>query len=316
MHSYKQAGVDIERGERIVRFLKGLQSPALGKGIGAFAAGLELDTTGYRHPVILAGCDGVGTKLLVARELRCYDTVGIDLVAMCVNDLLASGARALMFQDYIACGRIDETVLQPVLGGIVRGCELAECTLTGGETAEMPDMYDDADLDLAGFAVGLAERDALLPRTEAMAAGDLLVGLPSSGIHSNGLSLARKVLATSDWADLLIPTRIYAGEMRALLATGAVLGASHITGGGLTGNVPRMLPEHLGPELRYDWPVPELFERIRSSGGVAAGEMRRVFNMGLGMVLVVRATGLDSVRNAAAQGGFSVLEVGRLVERG
>ncbi len=202
-----------------------------------------------RHPVLLTTTDGVGTKILVAQRLGKLDTVGIDLVAMCVNDLVVCGARPVQFLDYIACGRIHEERLQALMKGIVRGCELAGCRLGGGETAEMPDVYGPDEFDLAGFAVGAVEKDALLPRLAEIRAGDVILGIASSGIHSNGLSLARKALPERAWSLLLEPTRIYAPEMAALCATGHVLAAAHVTGSGLHGNLERVVPEGLADRL-------------------------------------------------------------------
>lgn len=285
--SYDDAGVSVARGESFAAYLAGLDSPAVGR-IGGFSGGLEIDASRYRRPVLLSTTDGVGTKLLVARELGVWDTVGIDLVAMCVNDLAVCGADPAVFLDYIACGRIDESVLRQIAAGIVAGCEQAECTLAGGETAELPDMYAADDVDLAGFATGIAERDEQLPRPQTMVAGDLVVGLASSGIHSNGLSLARKVVPAGDRAalrEILTPTRIYVRELRA--ARSIIKGAAHVTGGGLVANLERALPDGLRPRIAWDWDVPPVFDLISSAGDIAAEEMRRVFNMGVGIAMVV-----------------------------
>jgi phosphoribosylformylglycinamidine cyclo-ligase len=237
--------------------------------------------------MLLCAADGIGTKVLVARKLSRFDTLGIDLVAMCANDLLVSGAAPFLFQDYIACGRIDEETLHPVMRGIVKGCELAQCELSGGETAELPDMYGRDDFDLAGFCTGLVEKDRLLPKTADIEEGDVLLGLPSSGIHSNGLSLARGVLSEEEeWLELLSPTRIYRREMDSLLSTDRILAAAHITGGGLFGNLRRVLPAHLQPLLSFDWSRSWIFDRIQSKGKISDEEMRRVFNMGIGIALV------------------------------
>lgn len=311
MKSYRDAGVDMDKGDRFVDFIKGMRSPAIDPGIGGFSAAIDVAALGMRHPVLLTTTDGVGTKILVAQRLGKLDTVGIDLVAMCVNDLLVCGARPVQFLDYIACGRIQEERLQALMHGIVRGCELAGCRLGGGETAEMPDVYGPDEFDLAGFAVGAAERDELLPRLPGIRAGDLVLGIASSGIHSNGLSLARKVLPERDWGLLLEPTRIYAPEMAALLATGLVLAAAHVTGSGLQGNLERVVPEGLKLSLSFDWPQPEVFVRLRA-GGVAEEEMRAVFNCGIGLALVAHPGDAPALEAAARVAGFPLLRIGSL----
>lgn len=315
MKSYSQAGVDIDRGDRFVDFIRSIRSRAVDPGIGGFSGALPLDALGYRSPVLMTTTDGTGTKLLVARALGRFDTIGIDLVAMNVNDLLVCGARPLVFLDYIACGRIHEERMQDIMRGIVRGCELAGCSLGGGETAEMPDLYSVDDFDLAGFAVGMAEKDEVLPRKELIRAGDLILGIPSSGIHSNGLSLARKVIPESDtrgWEEMLKPTLIYAGEMRALTVTRKVLAAAHITGGGLFGNLTRVIPDDLTPRFSFDWPVPWIFGRIQELGGVAEEEMRAVFNLGIGIALVAHPEDAAVLEAAAGREGFPLLRIGTL----
>ncbi len=315
MKSYRDAGVDMDKGDRFVDFIKAIRSPAIDPGIGGFSAAIDVASLGMRDPVLLTTTDGVGTKILVAQRLGKLDTVGIDLVAMCVNDLVVCGARPVQFLDYLACGRIQEDRLQALMKGIVRGCELAGCRLGGGETAEMPDVYGPDEFDLAGFAVGAAEKDRLLPRLADIRAGDVLLGIASSGIHSNGFSLARKALPEREWGLLLEPTRIYAPEMAALCGTGHVLAAAHITGSGLYGNLERVVPDDLRIRFTFDWPVPEVFRRIQEAGGVAEAEMRAVFNLGIGIALVAhpdRAAALDA---AARGGGFSLLRIGTL-ERG
>lgn len=289
--TYKDAGVDIEKGDRFAAFIKKMNSPAIGGNIGSFAGGLELDLSKYTNPVMLSATDGVGTKLLVAKKLGKFDTLGIDLVAMCVNDLIVCGAAPMMFLDYIATGKIDETVLQSLMKGIVNGCEQADCVLAGGETAEMPDVYSKDDFDLAGFSVGLVEKKHLLPKKSNMRAGDIILGLPSTGIHSNGLSLARKAIAgepESIWAELLTPTKIYINSVDHLIHQDCILGAAHITGGGLTGNIARICPDNCRPKLYRNWPVPDIFNRIKTSGNLSSGEMDKVFNMGIGLALVVK----------------------------
>ncbi|HUZ18040.1 MAG TPA: phosphoribosylformylglycinamidine cyclo-ligase [Spirochaetia bacterium] len=314
--TYASAGVDIDKGDRFVEFIRSMPSRAVSKEIGGFSGGFEIDTQKYRRPVVLSTTDGVGTKLLVAQRVGRFDTVGIDLVAMCVNDLIVCGAAPASFLDYIACGSIDETVLREIMKGIVAGCELADCPLTGGETAELPGMYRPGELDLAGFAVGVAEHDELLPKKESIVAGDVVLGLPSAGIHSNGLSLARKALADaapSLWEELLRPTKIYVRDLRTLFETRAVLAAAHITGGGLEGNFARVIPPGLRAVFRYDWAVPDIFRAIRDAAGIDENEMRRVFNMGIGIAFVVHATERDSVLDHAARSGITAVEIGELV---
>ena len=315
MKTYSEAGVDIDRGDRFVDFIRSIRSRAVDTGIGGFSSALPLDTLGFKSPVLMTTTDGTGTKLLVARKLGRYDTIGIDLVAMNVNDLVVCGAKPIVFLDYIACARIDETRMHAVIQGIVRGCEIAGCSLGGGETAEMPDLYGADDFDLAGFAVGLAEKESVLPRKADIRAGDLILGLASSGIHSNGLSLARKVIPESDragWEEMLIPTRIYAREMGVLTGTGKVLAAAHITGGGLYGNLQRVIPDVLTPKFSFDWPVPSIFDRIRSAGGVSDTEMRSVFNLGIGIAMIAHPADRDELRARGKEAGFELLDIGVL----
>jgi phosphoribosylformylglycinamidine cyclo-ligase len=315
MKTYSEAGVDIDRGDRFVDFIKSIRSKAVGAGIGGFSAALPLDALGFKRPVLMTTADGTGTKLLVAKKLEKYDTIGIDLVAMNVNDLLVCGARPIVFLDYIACGRIDEIRLHGIIRGIVRGCEIAGCSLGGGETAEMPDLYGEEDFDLAGFAVGMAEQDGVLPLKEEIRAGDLVLGLRSSGIHSNGLSLARKIIPESDaaaWQEMLIPTLIYTREMGILLESGQVLAAAHITGGGLYGNLQRVIPDSLEPRFTFDWKVPPLFGKIQTLGGISDREMRSVFNMGIGIAMIVHPGAKDGLVELAQRSGFDLLEIGVL----
>jgi len=315
MKTYSEAGVDISRGDRFVDFIKSIRSKAVGAGIGGFSAALPLDALGFKRPVLMTTTDGTGTKLLVARKLAKYDTIGIDLVAMSVNDLIVCGAKPVVFLDYIACGRIDENRLHEIMRGIVRGCEIAGCSLGGGETAEMPDLYGEEDFDLAGFAVGIAEQDGMLPLKEEIRPGDLVLGLRSSGIHSNGLSLARKVIPESDsaaWEEMLTPTLIYTREMGILLGSGQVLAAAHITGGGLYGNLQRVLPDTLAPRFSFDWKVPPLFEKIQTLGGVSEKEMRSVFNLGIGIAMIVHPGAKHGLVELAQRSGFELLEIGVL----
>jgi phosphoribosylformylglycinamidine cyclo-ligase len=313
---YEKAGVSIRKGDDFAEFIKGIPSRAVSRGLGGFAGGAPLDLKGYAEPMLLTCTDGVGTKLLVAKKLGKWDTVGIDLVAMSVNDLAVCGAQPLQFLDYIACGRIRDSVLHDVIKGVVAGCELAGCELTGGETAEMPDLYAEDDIDLAGFAVGVVDRPKALPRTELIEEGDLILGMPSSGVHSNGYSLARKCVDPDDlgtWEELLVPTRIYVREVLALIGTGAVLAAAHITGSGLAGNVDRVLPKGHSAQFSWDWPEPPIFAKIRKGGNVAEAEMRSVFNMGIGMAIVAKPGDEAGLRARARDEGVELLRIGTVV---
>ncbi|MFH2115853.1 MAG: phosphoribosylformylglycinamidine cyclo-ligase [Spirochaetota bacterium] len=314
---YKSAGVDMDEGDRFADFIRNMPSRAVDKGIGGFAGGLSIKAAAsMRDPVLLSTTDGVGTKILVARKTGRWDTIGIDLVAMNVNDLIVCGCRPLNFLDYIACGRVDSVKLQAVIKGIVLGCEEADCVLTGGETAEMPDLYAQDDIDLAGFCTGIVDRADMLPRLADMAEGDVILGLPSSGVHSNGYSLARKCVRDDDelaWDQLLTPTRIYVRELGKLIDTGRVLAAAHITGSGLEGNFPRVLPPGLSGDFSWDWPRPPIFDTIAKGGSVPEAEMRRVFNLGVGMAFVVKARDADEVLAYAAGEGIEAFRMGRLV---
>ena len=332
--TYKDAGVDIDAGDRLVDRIKPLAAatrrPELLGGIGGFA-GLCGLPAGYREPVLVSGTDGVGTKLKLAFAADAHDTIGIDLVAMCVNDIVTVGAEPLFFLDYFATGRLDVDRGEAVVRGIAEGCSQAGCMLLGGETAELPGFYQDGEYDLAGFAVGVVEREEILDG-KAVRAGDLLLGLASSGLHSNGYSLARRALLeeaklsldeTPDGFDstlgeaLLRPTRIYVKAVRAALqaASGAVHALCHVTGGGIPGNLPRVLPEGLGADVRADHPVPPIFDLIAKSGGVELAEMRRTFNLGVGLVLAVTPDAAPAVRSALEAAGETVFELGTVVER-
>lgn len=290
---YSSAGVDIEAGDRFARHIASIQSPALRGSIGGFAGAISLDLKDIPDPVLLSTTDGVGTKLLVAERMKRFNTIGVDLVAMCVNDLAVCGAAPLQFLDYIACGSISSTPLNEIMDGIVLGCELAGCALSGGETAEMPDVYAPGSFDLAGFCTGVVSRSRMLPRQNLIKPGDVVYGIPSTGIHSNGLSLARKALSDAPehvYAQLLEPTRIYVSELEFLTQHPAILAAAHITGGGLFGNLSRVLPEGVNLELTWDWPVPDVFRHIAGYGSIAEAEMKKVFNMGMGIAFVVEQT--------------------------
>lgn len=291
----------------------------------------DLKAAGFTDPVLVAATDGVGTKLRIALDCGIHDTVGIDLVAMCVNDLVVQGAEPLFFLDYFACGSLDTAVAESVVSGIAAGCTQAGCALIGGETAEMPGMYDGADYDLAGFAVGAAERGTLLGG-DAATEGDVAFGLASSGLHSNGFSLARKVVAAGNltWASeapfqagatigecLMEPTRIYVKSCLAALKTGGVRGFAHITGGGLLENLPRVFKENLAAELwTGSWPTPAVFDWIAGTGKIDPSEMLRTFNCGIGMAVIAAPDKADAVRAALALHGETVFEIGRIIPRG
>ncbi|MGE0791563.1 MAG: phosphoribosylformylglycinamidine cyclo-ligase [Sandaracinaceae bacterium] len=329
--TYRDAGVDIDAGDRLVDRIKPLamktRIPEVLGGIGGFA-GLCKIPDGLREPVLVSGTDGVGTKLRVAFLTGVHDTVGIDLVAMCVNDIVTVGARPLFFLDYFATGKLDVDVATAVVSGIAKGCELAGCALLGGETAEMPGSYPADEYDLAGFAVGVVDRAQLLDGTQ-VAEGDALIAVPSSGLHSNGYSLARKVLFDHaglgvehrpDGLDatlgelLLTPTRIYAKTVTAALAAGGVHAICHVTGGGLPGNLPRVLPDGLGAEVHADAGTrPAIFELLQRLGGVSDAEMRRTFNLGVGLVLAVDDASKAAVTAALEAAGEAPFTLGRVI---
>jgi phosphoribosylformylglycinamidine cyclo-ligase len=318
--TYRDAGVDIAAGNELARRISPLarstSRPEVVGDVGGFA-GIMAIPAGYREPLLVSGTDGVGTKLKLAFATGRHDTVGIDLVAMCVNDIVTVGAEPLFFLDYLATGRLDLGVAEAVVGGVAAGCRQAGCALLGGETAEMPGMYAEGEYDLAGFAVGVVERELLLDGTRVRA-GDAVVGLPSSGLHSNGYSLARKVLLDdgSGWSEvapelgrsmadeLLEPTRIYAGAVKALREAGAeVHGLAHITGGGLLENPPRCVADE-ALAFRLDaatWEVPPVMELIARRGGIATEEMYRTFNMGLGLIIVAPADQAGAVVELLAE---------------
>ena len=315
--SYEEAGVSIDKGDKFASFIGSLKSKAVSRSIGGFAGGIAIDTKKYKNPIMLSTTDGVGTKLMIAQELGIYDTVGIDLVAMSVNDLIVCGAAPQTFLDYIACGKIHEDVLHQIIKGVVDGCEQAECTLAGGETAEMPDVYGSDDFDLAGFAVGIVDKDKMLPRKKNIKKGDIILGLPSVGIHSNGLSLARKVIDKKDKAgrrELLKPTKIYVKELKKLIAKDNIEAAAHITGGGLTGNLIRTLPKTVKPVFDTKaWEVPEIFKKIQRNGGIDPVEMERVFNMGIGIAMVVKKNNVDDVLSFAKRSKIAIRVIGEIV---
>ncbi len=313
--TYRDAGVDIDAGDALVEaikpFAKRTLRPEVLAGIGGFGALAEIPKK-YRQAVLVSGTDGVGTKLKLAFELQRHDTVGIDLVAMSVNDILTQGAEPLFFLDYFACGKLDVAVATEVVKGIARGCELAGCALIGGETAEMPGMYAEGEYDLAGFALGVVEKEPIRP-------GDAILGLAASGPHSNGYSLIRRILERAKpprGIDLLEPTRIYVKPVLKLLDSVPVKGLAHITGGGLVGNVPRILPEKTGAVIeKASWPRPTVFEWLQREGKVAEAEMHRVFNCGIGMAVVVAAADADAAMRALSGAGETVFRIGRIEAR-
>ena len=328
--SYRDAGVDIDAGDELVERIKPLAKKTMREGvlagIGGFGALFEVPKR-YKEPVLVSGTDGVGTKLKLAFHLNKHDTVGIDLVAMSVNDILVQGAEPLFFLDYFACGKLDVETATQVVAGIARGCELAGCALIGGETAEMPSMYPDGEYDLAGFAVGAVEKSAII-NGSSIVPGDVVLGLASSGAHANGYSLVRKIIerANPDFnADfhgralrdvLMEPTRIYVKPLLALIKSLPVKGMAHITGGGLTENVPRVLGEGLTALLQRDaWPMPPLFTWLQQHGGVADAEMHRVFNCGIGMAVIVAAADAKRAMAELAAAGESVWRIGAIAAR-
>jgi len=328
--SYRDAGVDIDAGDALVEAIKPfakrtMRDGVLG-GIGGFGALFELGKK-FKEPVLVSGTDGVGTKLKLAFELNRHATVGIDLVAMSVNDILVQGAEPLFFLDYFACGKLDVATATDVVKGIAQGCELAGCALIGGETAEMPGMYPDGEYDLAGFAVGAVEKARLIDGKQ-IAPGDVVLGLASSGVHSNGYSLVRKIIAVAKpdldadfdgrtLADaLMAPTRIYVKPLLALMAALEVKGLVHITGGGLLENIPRVLQGHLTAELRRDgWQMPPLFGWLQRHGGVADTEMHRVFNCGIGMAVIVAAEHAEAAMAQLQAAGEMVYRIGAIRAR-
>lgn len=333
--TYADAGVSIDAGDALIDRIKPLAKmtarPGADVALGGFGGAFDLKAAGFEDPVLVSGTDGVGTKLRIAIDTGVLNTVGIDLVAMCVNDILAQGAEPLFFLDYFATGRLDPAKAEQVIAGIAKGCQLSACALIGGETAEMPGMYEGEDFDLAGFVVGAAERGQLLPLKSDMKAGDPLIGISSSGPHSNGYSLIRKVVEISGlkWSDpspfsdnqtvaeaLLEPTKIYVTQLLPLIRDGLVKGLAHITGGGLTENTPRMLPSHLTPVYDFDsWERPAVFNWLQDTGGIAESEMQRAFNCGIGMVVTCDPEHADKIVDALVSAGEAVRVIGHLVEK-
>ena len=328
--SYRDAGVDIDAGDSLVENIKPLAKrtlrPEVLAGIGGFGSLFEVPKK-FRNPVLVSGTDGVGTKLKLAFELNKHDTVGIDLVAMSVNDILVQGAEPLFFLDYFACGKLDVATATDVVKGIALGCEQAGCALVGGETAEMPGMYPAGEYDLAGFAVGCVEKDAIIDGTK-IKEGDVIFGLASSGAHSNGYSLIRKLIdlsgvdLSSDFHGqpfrdvIMAPTRIYVQSLLKLIHAVEVKGMAHITGGGLTGNVPRILPDDLTADIDSTaWPIPPLFQWLQQQGNVTHDEMHRTFNCGIGMIVIVAPSVADEAKALLETSGERVYHIGSLRKR-
>ena len=330
--TYAEAGVDIDAGEALVEAIKPLARatarPGADASLGGFGALFDLKAAGYADPLLVTTTDGVGTKLKIAFLTGRHDTVGIDLVAMCVNDLLAQGAEPLMFLDYYATGKLDVDAARRVVAGIAEGCRQAGCALVGGETAEMPGMYAGGDYDLAGFSVGALERGRALPRLDAQQPSDLLIGLASSGPHSNGYSLIRRVVERTGlgWEAeapfepgvslaeaLMRPTRIYVKTVLPLMKADMVKGAAHITGGGLIENPPRAIAKHLQPKFDWQaWTLPPVFDWLQREGGVADAELRRTFNCGVGFMLVVEPALAPAVMAALLNAGEEAFVIGEL----
>ena len=333
--SYKDAGVDIDAGDALIERIKPLAKKTMREGvlagIGGFGALFEVPKR-YKEPVLVSGTDGVGTKLKLAFEWQMHDTVGIDLVAMSVNDVLVQGAEPLFFLDYFACGKLDVDTAAAVIGGIALGCELSGCALIGGETAEMPGMYPSGEYDLAGFAVGVVEKSKILTG-QSVKPGDVVLGLASSGVHSNGFSLVRKVIERAQQTDggglpatldgqpfrqaVMQPTRLYVKPVLAALAAHPIKALAHITGGGLLENIPRVLPEGTAAHLKKgSWPKTELFAWLQKVAGIDDIEMNRTFNNGIGMVVVLAAAEAAACAQTLRAAGETVYEIGAITERG
>ena len=329
--SYKDAGVDIDAGDALIERIKPLAKKTMREGvlagIGGFGAMFEVPKR-YKEPVLVSGTDGVGTKLKLAFEWNMHSTVGIDLVAMSVNDVLVQGAEPLFFLDYFACGKLDVDTATAVIAGIAKGCELSGCALIGGETAEMPGMYPAGEYDLAGFCVGAVEKSKILNGANTVIAGDVVLGLASSGLHSNGFSLVRKCIeragsATPTLLDgkpfkdaLMEPTRLYVKNVLAALKDHPIKALAHITGGGLLENIPRVLPEHLAAQLKKgSWPQTELFAWLQKTAGIDDFEMNRTFNNGIGMVVVIAAAHAQACAQALRALGETVYEIGVITPR-
>jgi phosphoribosylformylglycinamidine cyclo-ligase len=329
--SYKDSGVDIDAGnelvERIKPFAKSTKRVGADTDLGGFGGLFDLAKCNFKDPILVSATDGVGTKLKIAQELDIHDTIGIDLVAMCVNDLIVQGAEPLLFLDYFSSSKLSIDVASSVIKGIADGCKQSNCALIGGETAEMPGIYQKGEYDLAGFCVGAVEREEILPQKN-IEEGDVILGLKSSGVHSNGFSLIRHILKEKDiplnqklsgkeiGALLLEPTRIYVKSCLKAIKTGKIKALSHITGGGLVENIPRVLPDNLQANIDYaSWDLPELFTFFQNAGNVSDEEMHRTFNCGIGMVLIIRQEDIQSIQKILLENGEESVVIGNLVKK-
>ena len=331
--SYEASGVNLEAGYEVVSRIKkhvaSTTRPGCMGGIGAFGGMFDLGSLGYRHPVLVSGTDGVGTKLKIAFLLDKHDTIGIDAVAMCVNDVLAQGAEPLLFLDYVAVGKNRPEVVESIVAGVAEGCRQAGCALVGGETAEMPGMYAPEDYDIAGFTVGAVEKDELIDGSK-VAEGDVLVGIPSTGVHSNGFSLVRKIVADADLdlaarypetgdktlgETLLTPTAIYVRPVLAMMKAADVHGVAHITGGGFDENIPRILGEGLGAEIEEgSWEILPVFRLLERCGGIPHREMFNIFNMGIGLVVALSETDVPKALESLQASGLKPSVIGKVVK--
>ncbi|WEG12393.1 phosphoribosylformylglycinamidine cyclo-ligase [Pullulanibacillus sp. KACC 23026] len=327
-NAYKEAGVNVDAGyeavSRIKKHTERTRRPGVMEGLGAFGAGFDLSELNMKQPILVSGTDGVGTKLMVALATGQHDTIGIDAVAMCVNDIVTQGAEPLFFLDYIACGSLEPERIEQIVKGIADGCEMAGCALVGGETAEMPGMYDEEDYDVAGFAVGAVEKSKRLSG-EAIHAGDRLIGLQSNGIHSNGFSLVRRLIQQAGLKyeerfldtdktigqEIMTPTRIYVKPVLEVLKKGVIKGLAHVTGGGFYENIPRMLPGGLGAEItKGSWDIPEVFPFLQKLGNLSEDDLFGTFNMGIGMAVVVAEADVAATLEAFELLGENAFEIG------
>ena len=334
-HAYEEAGVSVEAGYEVVRRIKShvkrTERKGVMGGIGGFGGLFDLACLGYKEPVLISGTDGVGTKLMIAKMMNKHNTIGIDCVAMCVNDIAAQGAEPLFFLDYLACGKNNPKLLEQVVSGVADGCIQAGAGLIGGETAEMPGMYDEDEYDLAGFAVGVAEKSNIIDGS-TICKGDVLIGLPSSGVHSNGFSLVRKALFEEAGYDvntkleeldgktigevLLEPTRIYVKALKPLFEKHLIKGVAHITGGGFIENIPRMYSNNLAAKINTNsWSIPPIFNVIEKAGNVDHTEMLNVFNMGIGMVLAVDESKAEEALSTLSENNETAYVIGKMIER-
>ncbi len=331
---YSEAGVDIDKGNELISRIKKIVTPTFGRGvltdIGGFSGLFAIGSDQYEDPVLVSSTDGVGTKLNIAKQCNRHDTIGIDLVAMCVNDIAVGGARPLFFLDYLSVGKLDIDVASDIIKGIAEGCKISKCSLIGGETAEMPGLYAEGDYDMAGFVVGIAERDKIIDGSD-IRVGDQIIGLASSGLHSNGYSLVRKIcfeelglsvtkhmneFGCTLGEELLRPTRIYSESILNLNKNFKINGLVHITGGGFIDNIPRILPQGSRANIRYEsWTIPPIFEFLESNGNVSAEEMCRTFNMGIGMVVIVDQKILEDAMQQLTALGEIPYHIGEITAR-